>query len=136
MPTNFFAKWETYFEHRNEISITSVLLGVACIAVLIIWPKFNKKIPNSFVALVFGTIAARVLKLNVALLGDIPKTLKMPPLDAMKIDDFFELVQPAFTIAVLVAMQALLSAVVTDSLIREKHKASMELIAEGIAKII
>lgn len=136
MPTNFFAKWETYFEHRNEISITSVLLGAACIAVLIIWPKFNKKIPNSFVALVFGTVAARVLKLDVALLGDIPRTLEMPPLAAMKIDDFFELVQPAFTIAVLVAMQALLSAVVTDSLIREKHKASMELIAEGIANMI
>lgn len=136
MPTNFFSKWSTYFRHIGDINWQSVILGAVCIGILIIWPKINKVIPNSFVALIIGTLIAYFGKLDVKLLGEINRTLTLPQMPSMHADDIFSLMQPAFTIAVLVAMQALLSAVVTDGMIHSKHRASMELIAEGIANTV
>ncbi|HCL03541.1 MAG TPA: sodium-independent anion transporter [Lachnoclostridium phytofermentans] len=136
MPTNFFAKWSTYIKHFSSINLNAVLLGLICIAILVVWPKFNKMIPNSLIALIVGTTIAYVAKLDVKTLGMIPRTLTVPSLSGVSLDEFFELLSPAFTIAILVAMQALLSAVVTDGIINSKHRANMELVAEGVANTI
>ena len=136
MPTNFFGKWATYIKHFSEINWQSVALGAICVVILVIWPKINKVIPKSFVALIIGTLIARFGKLDVKLLGDIPKTLSVPELPSMQLDDIFALMSPAFTIAILIALQALLSAVVTDGMIQSKHRANMELIAEGVANTV
>ncbi len=136
MPTNFFAKWATYARHIGDINWQSVILGLVCIVILVLWPKFNKVIPNSFVALIVGTVIAKVAGLDVKLLGDIPKTLTLPEFPALDVDQIFGLMQPAFTIAILIALQALLSAVVTDGMIQSKHRANMELIAEGVANTV
>lgn len=136
MPSNFFSKWHTYLSHLKEVNLQSVLLGTICIAILILWPKINKTIPNSFIAIVIGTIISLIFKLDVKTLGTIPKGLTLPSFPALQVDDLFNLVQPAFTIAILVAMQALLSAVVTDGLIHSKHRANMELIAQGSANLV
>lgn len=133
MPTNFFGKWATYFKHLSEINLSAVLLGAVCIVILVVWPKINKVIPNSLIALVIGTAAAYFAKLDVKTLGTINKSLKVTGFEAISLDQFFSLIQPAFTIAILVAMQALLSAVVTDGMINSRHRASMELIAQGVA---
>lgn len=136
MPTSFLGKWQTYFSHITETNGHSLVLGLVSIAILVVWPKLNKTIPNSFVALVIGTAATYFLKLDVALLGDIPKTLSVAKIEGVSFDMFFNLMSPAFTIAILVAMQALLSAVVTDSMIHSKHKPNAELVAQGVANIV
>lgn len=136
MPTNFFGKWHTYFLHIGDINLHAVLLGSLCIIILILWPKFNKVIPNSLIAIIIGTTLSTLFHLDVKTLGDIPKTLALPSLPALALDDIFGLMQPALTIAILVAMQALLSAVVTDELLNSKHRANMELIAQGVANIV
>lgn len=136
MPTNFFGKWGVYFRHITEINWQAAALGAVCIVILVIWPKINQIIPNSFIALIAGTLIARFGHLDVRLLGDINKTLALPSLPHLAMDDVFALASPAFTIAILVAMQALLSAVVTDGMIQSRHRASMELIAEGIANTV
>ena len=136
MPTNFFSKWHTYITHLQEANLQSIFLGTICIVILIVWPKINKSIPNSFIAIVLGTMISIVFKMDVKTLGYLPKTLSMPTLPALGIEDFFNLVQPAFTIAILIAMQALLSAVVTDSLLNSKTNTNMELIAQGIANLL
>lgn len=136
MPTNFWAKWAVYFKNIGSINGQAVLLGAICIVILVVWPKINRRIPNSFVALIIGTLIAYFGKLDVKLLGEISKTLTVPSIPALHSDEIFELMQPAFTIAILVAMQALLSAVVTDGMIHSKHRASMELIAEGVANAV
>lgn len=136
MPSNFFSKWHTYFLHLDEANLQSILLGLICIAILMIWPRINKTIPNSFIAIVFGTVVSSVFHLDVKTLGNLPKALTLPALPSLHMDDIFSLIQPAFTIAILVAMQALLSAVVTDSLINSKHRANMELIAQGGANLV
>lgn len=136
MPSNFFSKWHTYLTHIGDMNLQSVILGSICIAILVLWPKINKTIPNSLIAIVVGTVISLIFKMDVKTLGTMPKTLSLPTLPALHLDDIFNLVQPAFTIAILVAMQALLSAVVTDGLINSKHRANMELIAQGGANLI
>ncbi len=136
MPTSFLGKWQTYFQHIGELNPTALVLGLCSIAVLIVWPKLSKTIPGSFVVLVAGTAAAYFLKLDVALLGDIPKTLSLAKIEGLSFDMIFSLMSPAFTIAVLVAMQALLSAVVTDDIIHSKHNPNAELVAQGTANFV
>lgn len=136
MPTNFFGKWKAYLTHLSEINIQAVILALICIVILVVWPKINKMIPNSLIAIIAGTLIAHFCGLDVKTLGDIPKTLSLPTFPALSIDEVFDLIQPAFTIAILVAMQALLSAVVTDGQINSKHRANMELVAEGVANMV
>ncbi len=136
MPTNFFGKWYTYITNLSDVNYQSILLGILCILILVIWPKVNKVVPNSLIAIIVGTCIAYFGNLDVKTLGEIPKNLSVPTLPNLSLDDVFDLIQPAFTIAVLIAMQALLSAVVTDGLIHSRHRSSMELIAQGIANIV
>ncbi len=136
MPAKFIGKWQYYLTHLQETDYQCVLLGLLCIGILVIWPKINKTIPGSFVAIVTGTTLAAVLKLDVPLLGEIPKTLGLPRVPEVDVQTVIDLADPAFTIAVLIAMQALLSAVVTDGLVNDKTNSNVELMAQGLANII
>ena len=136
MPVKFIGKWQYYLTHLSDVNYESVLLGLVCIIILVIWPKINKTIPGSFVAIVFGSVAAYVLNLDVKLLGEIPRTLGLPDLPKVDIQTVIDLMQPALTIAILIAMQALLSAVVTDGLVNSKTNSNIELMAQGLANVI
>lgn len=136
MPTNFLGKWGYYLSHLNEVNWQSVILALVCIVILVIWPRFNKKIPNSLIAIIVGTVATQLLNLEVKLLGEIPKSLGAPVVPEMSFDMIQQLVASSFTIAILVAMQALLSAVVTDGIINSRTNSHMELIAQGVSNII
>lgn len=136
MPTNFLGKWGYYLSHLNEVNWQSVILALVCIVILVIWPRFNKKIPNSLIAIIVGTVATQLLNLEVKLLGEIPKSLGAPVVPELSFDMIQQLVTPSFTIAILVAMQALLSAVVTDGIINSRTNSHMELIAQGVSNII
>ena len=136
MPTNFIGKWKYYFAHLDETNMQSVILALVCIVILLVWPKINKKIPNSLIAILVGTIATQVLQLDVKLLGEIPKSLGAPVIPQMNYATIRSLVSPGFTIAILVAMQALLSAVVTDGIVHSHTNTKMELIAHGLSNMV
>lgn len=136
MPTNFFGKWGYYLTHLNEVNWQAVILALVCIVILVIWPRFNKKIPNSLIAIIVGTVATQLLRLDVKLLGEIPKSLGAPVVPELSFEVIQELISPSFTIAILVAMQALLSAVVTDGIINSRTNSHMELVAHGISNIV
>ncbi|MBQ6788543.1 MAG: STAS domain-containing protein [Lachnospiraceae bacterium] len=136
MPTNFFGKWGYYLTHLNEVNWQSVTLALVCIVILVIWPRFNKKIPNSLIAIIVGTVATQLLHLDVKLLGEIPKSLGAPVVPGLSFEVIQELISPSFTIAILVAMQALLSAVVTDGIINSRTNSHVELVAHGVSNII
>lgn len=136
MPAKFIDKWEVYVHSFSQINYQAVILGGICIVILLIWPKINKTIPNSLIAILFGTAAAYFGKLDVSLLGDISKTLGPVQISKVSVQTFIDLMQPGFTIAILIAMQALLSAVVTDGIINSKTCSNTELFAQGIANII
>jgi len=136
MPTKFFDKWAVYLSNLQNVNYQAIMLGLLCIVILVIWPKVNKTIPNSLIAIVVGTVLVQVMKLDVKLLGDIPKALGAPKLYFVDVQTFIDLISPGFTIAILIAMQALLSAVVTDGMINSRTNSSAELFAQGLANIV
>lgn len=139
VPGDFIGKWKAYFMNIATLNWTSVVLGVASLLIIIFWPKINKKIPGSLVALVVITAIAYIFKLNVETIGskygELSSALPKPHMPALGFTEIKELIQPAFTIAILGAIESLLSAVVADGMIGGKHRSNTELIAQGAANI-
>lgn len=136
VPGKFIGKWQYYLTHLTDANYQAILLALLCIVILVVWPRINRVIPNSFVAIIVGTVIANVCRLDVPLLGEIPKSIGTPYVPVMEPQTIMDLVQPGFTIAILIAMQALLSAVVTDGIINHKTDSNVELMAQGTANII
>ena len=106
---------------------------------ILLWQKFNKKIPGSLVALLAATIATYVFQLPVETIGtkfgEISVSLQMADFSQFTFAQAKQLVEPAVTIAILAAIEALLSAVVADGMIGSRHRSNMELVAQGAANI-
>ncbi|MBR2354554.1 MAG: sulfate permease [Clostridia bacterium] len=116
----------------------AILVGAVCLAILIVWPKINKRIPPSLLAVVAGILMVKLLPMEVNTIGDlfeIPRSL--PPFEFPKFS--FETVKTllpdAFTIAILAAIESLLSCVVSDGMIGDRHNSNTELIAQGAGNI-
>ena len=134
-------KIEEVVHHIGTINWSAVIVGCVCLAVLIIWPMlpgFLKKIPGSLVAVFVGIFMVSVLKMEVKTIGelytittDLPK-FHMP---AFSFEMVGNLLPDAFTIAILAAIESLLSCVVADSMVNSKHRSNMELVAQGIGNV-
>lgn len=139
VPAGFIAKWATYFNNFETINIYAAGLTVFTILLVIFSKKFTRKIPGSLIAIVAGTVLVEVFKLPVltieSFFGEIPNTFKigLPGIDFTQIGNY---IQPALTIALLGAIESLLSAVVADGMIGGRHRSNTELIAQGVANII
>lgn len=139
VPSEFIPKVMTYAENLGTLNIASLALGVFSLALIIYWPKINKKIPGSLVALIAATVIALVFKLPVATIGsqfgEISSSIPVPALPNFDLNTIKSLIGPAFTIAILAAIESLLSAVVADGMINDKHDSNAELIGQGLANI-
>ncbi len=125
-------------ESLSTINWQAVLVGIFALAILIVWPKISKKIPGSLIAVVAGVLLVKLLNMNVntigdlyTISGDLPK-LEVPTVNFALIK---ELVPSAFTIAILAAIESLLSCVVSDGMIGDRHNSNTELIAQGAGNI-
>lgn len=144
IPTEFFAKWATYFKNIGTTDLITALIGIGSIAIIFLTPKFLKKIPGSLIAIVFMTLLVFFLKkyTDIGGLETIGErfTIKsqLPQVTPIKfnIESIKLLFPSAFTIAMLVAIESLLSATVADGIIGTKHNSNMELVAQGAANII
>ncbi|MBN2794697.1 MAG: sulfate permease [Clostridia bacterium] len=140
LPAEFIEKWKVYFESFNSISIQTTLIGLLALLIIIFWPKVTQKVPGALIALLVTSVLVKVLNLDVATIGtkfanlssDLPK-FSLPTLDLEQIK---MLIAPAFTIAILGAIESLLSAVVSDGMIGGKHRSNMELVAQGVANMM
>ena len=139
VPVDFPDKWKSYAENLSSINLYAIALAVGTLVIIILWPRITRKIPGSLVAILATTAIANLFNLPVETIGsrfgEIPSsfpTLSIPPLDFETIKN---LIQPAFTIALLCAIESLLSAVVADGMIGGNHKSNMELVAQGTANI-
>jgi SulP family sulfate permease len=139
VPGEFIGRIETIGANLNAVSRDSVALGGGTLLLLIVWNRYLKRVPAYIVALFGGTIAAAVLQLDVATIGSrfggIPAGLP-----AFRIPDFrpelmLSLMSPAVTVAMLGAIESLLSAVVADRMGGDRHNPNTELFAQGIANI-
>lgn len=139
VPPDFIEKWMLYAQNFSSVNIASTAIGLGSVALIITWQRFIKKIPGSLIALIVATVAVQVLGLNVETIGSrfgqIPSSFPMPSFPHINLAVVKELFQPALTIAILGAIEALLSAVVADGMIGTKHRSNTELIAQGIANI-
>lgn len=141
VPSEFLSKWDVYIHQFNTIDLATTLVGLASLLIIALWPKVNKTIPGSLIALVVVTIVVKAFNIPVETIGsrfgDISSSIKL--IDFTKLNISLpvvkELIQPAITIAFLASIESLLSAVVADGMIGKKHNSNMELIAQGVANI-
>lgn len=131
-------KFEAVVKNISTINLQALLVGAVCLVILIVWPYINKKIPSSLIAVIVGIIMVKCLKLNVNTIGDLYEiSNKLPAIHMPKITlSTIKTVLPdSFTIAILAAIESLLSCVVADSMVNSKHRSNMELVAQGAGNI-
>lgn len=151
VPANFIDKWICYAHNWSRINWMALVIGVASLLIIVLTPKVSKKIPGSLVAIVLITGAVWFLKRfagmeGIQTIGDLytlPSGIpapKLPTLNLAEGQSIFSLMQQlfpaAFTIAILGAIESLLSAMVADGVIAGKHNSNTELIGQGIANIV
>lgn len=139
-PSEFFARMHALAMHIGSINASAVAIGVATIAIFLFVPKIWPRVPGAIVAVVVTTIAARVLHLPLETIGTrfggIPAGLPHLSMPAIHPGLLLPLLPSAITVAILGAVESLLSAVVADSLIGDRHNSNAELMAQGAANII
>ncbi len=139
VPAEFVEKWAAFAEHIATVDPTTVLIGALALTIILGWPKFNKRVPGPFVALIVTTLLVQALELEVATIGTrfgaIASSFPDVRLPALTFTQVMSLVGPAVTIAMLAAVESLLSAVVADGMIGGRHRSNMELLAQGVANI-
>jgi sulfate permease, SulP family len=139
VPADFFEKWVAYAEHIHTIDPYAMGIAALALAIIILGPRLSRRVPSPFVALVVTTALVQVAGLDVETIGGrfgaIPSGLPAPRLPAFDLDMMRALVGPATAIALLAAIESLLSAVVADGMIGGRHRSNMELIAQGVANI-
>ena len=138
-PSEFIPKWEAYISHMNTTNLYTLAIGLLALIILIFWPKINKKIPGSLIALIVTTLVVFIFNLPVATIGSqfgkISSNIPIPHIPNLNLNTLKALIGPAFTIALLGGIESLLSAVVSDGMIGDKHNSNAELIAQGLANI-
>jgi len=139
VPAEFFEKWKSYLVNIGSLNAPSLIIGVLCIIIIVYWPKINKTIPGSMIALIVATISVKLLNLPVETIGsrfqEISSAIPVPLFPEFNIAIINKLFAPAMTIAILAALESLLSAVVADGMISDTHDSNMELVAQGLANI-
>lgn len=156
VPSDFVSKWVCYFHNFASLDMWSTIVGVGSVLIIALWPYVNKikyvnghlsalnKIPGSLVAILVMTIGVLILKSNglaetVATIGDrfrINASMPSPVVPELSWAVVSQLFAPAVTIAVLGAIESLLSATVADGVIGDRHDSNQELIAQGVANLV
>jgi SulP family sulfate permease len=139
VPSEFIEKCYAF---ATNFSVNYYALGIGALAlcIMIFWNKITHKIPGSLAAIVITTVVVTYFKLPVATIGsvygNIPSTFPAPSIPHVDLATLRNLIQPATTIALLAAIEGLLSAVVADGMIGKTHRSNMELVAQGVANVI
>ncbi len=131
-------KVEAIAKSVTTLNPLALLVGIVGLAVLILWPKINKKIPGSLIAVLVGTVLVKLTGISVNTIGDlyeIGRTLPSFALPDLSLELIGELLPSAFTIAILAGIESLLSCVVSDGMIDDRHNSNTELIAQGAGNI-
>ena len=138
-PIETMEKLKLFFENLDTINYQAVIVGVVCLAILIIWPKFFSKVPASIIAVFVSIFMVQALGLKVNTIGTLYPDLKagLPSVSIphLSIGVIRKEMSNAFTIAILAAIESLLSAVVADGMVNSKHRSNQELIGQGIGNI-
>lgn len=144
MPGDFLSKWGVYFQTFTSINWWAAAVGIVSIAIIALSPKISKKIPGSLIAIVVMTVIVYFLRekfgiTGIETIGDrftIDPSLPKAAAPVINFEVIETLLPTAFTIAMLGAIESLLSATVADGVIGDKHNSNTELIAQGVANVV
>lgn len=144
VPSDFVEKWICYANNVSTIDLWSLFIGMLSLVTIIVLPRISKKIPGSLIAIILTTVVALVLRnylgiTSIETIGDrFSISSNMPGADVPELSwlTMKGLVQPALTIALLGAIESLLSATVADGVIGDRHNSNNELIGQGIANLV
>ncbi|WP_321329792.1 sulfate permease [uncultured Ilyobacter sp.] len=140
LPSEFHEKIYFYINNLHNINYSAAVIGLIAILIIIFFPKVNKKIPGSLVAVIVTTLLVKYMNIPVETIGsnfgEVPNTLRLPSVPSVDLATVKNLIQPAISIAILAGIESLLSAVVSDGMIGGKHNSNMELVGQGIANIV
>ncbi|MEP6999199.1 MAG: SulP family inorganic anion transporter [bacterium] len=140
VPAPFVSKWHAYAAAATTATPAAIGIAMLALAIIVLWQRTNSRIPGPFVALIATTILVRMLEVPVETIGSrfggLAASMPHPSVPHLSFEQTTALVGPAFTIALLAAVESLLSAVVADGMIGSQHRSNMELVAQGIANMV
>jgi SulP family sulfate permease len=140
VPADFLAKWGAFAEHAGSFNFSAIGIALLTLAIVVGWQRIHTRIPGPFVALIVSTVVAQLFHLPVETIGSrfgaISASFPQLTIPHVTFEHAQALVRPAFTIALLGAVESLLSAVVADGMIGGRHRSNMELVAQGVANIV
>src|SRR4051812_43093912 len=139
-PSEFLPRVAMVVHYADTARLETVAIAASSLAVIVLWPRLTKRIPGSIVALVLATAAVAGFHLGVETIGTkfggIPQGLPPFAFPQFHARDILPLLPSAFTVALLAAVESLLSAVVADGMSGDHHKSNVELVAQGVANIV
>lgn len=139
VPADFISKWIAFSRAALTVNVYALAISVATVVIILYWPKITYKIPGSLIAIILTTIITTIFSLPVETIGGrygaISANFTLPHFPALEWSTIQQMIRPAFTIAMLAAIESLLSAVVADGMTGGNHRSNTELIAQGTANI-
>lgn len=139
VPSGFLEKWSLYFQNFHSINYYALGIGLFTVVTTFYFYKITPRVPGALAAILLTTFAVQFFGLPVETIetrfGSIPSSIPMPQIPDIDFSTIKALIKPAFTIAMLGAIESLLSAVVADGMIGGRHRSNMELVAQGGANI-
>ena len=139
LPADFVEKWIEIIRHAANIDPYTIVLGVASLLIIVLWPRVTHRIPGQLIAIITATVVVQYFQIPVETIesrfGAMPTSLPVPQFPSVTWTSFQVLFSPAITIAILAALESLLSSVVADGMTGTRHRSNMELIAQGAGNI-
>jgi sulfate permease, SulP family len=139
VPADFTSKWKAYAYNIQSVNPYAFVIAAATVIIILLWPRVTHKIPGSLIAIIACTAVVHIFHLPVETIegrfGTISSSLPPIAIPYVDFETVKNLVQPAFTIALLAGIESLLSAVVADGMIGGNHRSNTELVAQGTANI-
>jgi len=139
VPSSFLPRMRVLAENIATVNGPTVAVGCATLAIILFWPRINRRIPGSILAVLVCTAASALLHLHVETIGTrfggIPRGFPPLTLPHLHAEHILPLLPSAFTVALLGAIESLLSAVVADGMAGDRHNSNVELVAQGVANI-
>jgi sulfate permease, SulP family len=141
VPADFLEKWIEYVRHFATVDLNTVVVGLVSLLIILIWPKLvTRRVPGQLIAILVVTFVVQYFQVPVDTIatrfGEVPNTLPTPTFPALTWPMVQQLFSPALTIAILAALESLLSAVVADGMMGTRHRSNMELVAQGTGNIV
>ena len=140
LPADFVQKWITYAGHFASFDPYTLGVSIVSLFIIIFWQRITQRIPGSLVAIILVTAVVQIFQLPVETIGsrfgNVPMSLPVPHFPKVSWNVFTQMFSPALTIALLAAIESLLSAVVSDGMIRSRHRSNAELIGQGVANMV